>query len=144
LLALARVVQCPVATHPPDKETEMSSNYNTRTLQVSYDGTTWDFTQDVEDEGSDPTEKFSQATYLYFVAVGNSLTFDATTPVSWDNGSSPPGSSTTVVNDGCLLIINPDTDKSKNQYSVILNMNYNGAPVSTSDPVIINKPNTGK
>lgn len=122
----------------------MSTNYKTRTLQVSYNGGIWDFTQDVEDEGSDPTETFSQATYLYFVAVGNSLKFNASNPVTWDNGSSPPGSSTTVVNDGCLLIIDPDTETRQTQYSVILNMTYNGTAVSTGDPVIINKPNTGQ
>jgi hypothetical protein len=147
LLILARVVQCLVATHAPDnepnKETDMSStSYKTRTLQVSYDGTNWNFTQDVEDEGSDPKVKFSKPTYLYFVAVGNSLTFNASNPVTWDKGSSPPGSSTTVVNDGCLLIIDPDTDATKTKYSVVLNMTYNGTAVTTNDPIIVNKPNT--
>jgi len=141
-LTLARAMQGPVATHASDKEIEMSS-YKTRTLQVSYNGSTWDFTKDVEDEGSDPTETFSQATYLYFVAVGNSLTFNASNPVTWSNGS-PPGSSTSVVNDGCLRIIDPDSDTHTTEYTCPLNMYYNGNAVSSPDPVIVNKPSTGQ
>lgn len=120
----------------------MSTNYNTRTLQVSYDGSTWDFTEEGDDKGSNPKLTFDKPTYLYIVAVGNSLTFNATNPVTWDDGSKPKGSSTTVVNDGCLQIIDPDSEKNKKTFSFILNMNYNGTAVSTGDPILVNKPNT--
>jgi hypothetical protein len=120
----------------------MSTNYDTQTLEVSYNGTTWSFTKEGESEGSNPTLTFKKPTYLYFVAVGNSLTFNASNPVTWDQGKKPKDSTTNVINDGCLRIIDPDSEKKKAQFSCILNMSYNGTAVSTSDPVIINKPNT--
>lgn len=117
------------------------SNYSTRTLQVSFDGSNWDFTHDTSDEGSDPTETFSRPTYLYFVAVSDSLTFNASNPVTWANGS-PKDSTTSVINDGCLLIINPDKENKTTRFPLVLNMFFNGTAISSPDPIIVNKPKT--
>lgn len=122
-------------------------SYKNRTLEVSYNGTTWNFRQDTENKGSNPSLTFDDPTYLYFVAVSNDATFDnlifdTGNPVTWDSNGSPKNSTTTVINNGCVRIIDPDSEGKKKTYSVVLNMIYNGTAVTTGDPVIINKPNT--
>jgi hypothetical protein len=122
-------------------------SYKNRTLEVSYNGTTWNFRQDTDNKGSNPTLTFDEPTYLYFVAVSNNstfdnLTFDTSNPVTWDSNGSPKNSTTTVINNGCVRIIDPDSEGKKKTYSCVLNMIYNGTAVTTDDPIIVNKPNT--
>jgi hypothetical protein len=117
-------------------------SYKNFTIEVYYNGSTWDFKKDTDNKGSNPSLTFEEPTYLYFVAVSNNLKFDTSNPVTWDQGKKPKNSTTTVINNGCVRIIDPDAEDSQKTYSCVLNMIYNGTAVTTDDPIIVNKPNT--